>query len=159
MTGSVTVSIADGIAIGAGGNDMLSGFENVLGGVGADCLLGNTLANHLIGSDGDDTAGEEEEEAEEEAAEEEEEEETEGNDDADDDGRHNRDPNGGSDIDRDEENDNVPGAVKSAEETQQGKPRKVKALKLWAKIDAKNSDDEWFQVIFSPIVCGHCEFM
>ncbi|MCA3344939.1 MAG: hypothetical protein ING24_21210 [Roseomonas sp.] len=55
MTSSVTVSIADGIAIGAGGNDTLIGFENVLGGVGADCLLGNTLANHLIGSDGDDT--------------------------------------------------------------------------------------------------------
>ena len=55
MTGSVTVSIAGGIAIGAGGNDTLTGFENVLGGEGADCLLGDTSANHLIGSDGDDT--------------------------------------------------------------------------------------------------------
>ncbi|MCA3303486.1 MAG: hypothetical protein INF98_15090, partial [Roseomonas sp.] len=53
--GAVTVSLVGNLAMGAAGSDTLSGFENVLGGVGADSLLGDTAANQLIGGDGADT--------------------------------------------------------------------------------------------------------
>ena len=54
-TGAVTVSLVGGRAIGASGNDSLSGFENVFGGIGGDSLLGDAAANQLSGSDGADT--------------------------------------------------------------------------------------------------------
>jgi Ca2+-binding RTX toxin-like protein len=53
-TGAVTVNLAGGVALGAAGNDSLSGIENVLGGTGADCLLGDAGANQLSGGAGAD---------------------------------------------------------------------------------------------------------
>ena len=46
-TGAVTVNLDAGTSSGAQGNDMLTGIENVLGGDGADSLVGDGLANIL----------------------------------------------------------------------------------------------------------------
>jgi Ca2+-binding RTX toxin-like protein len=52
---AVTVDLMAQRALGASGNDTLSGIEDVIGGAGNDLLSGDNLANTLIGSAGDDT--------------------------------------------------------------------------------------------------------
>jgi len=52
---AVTVDLVTGRAIGADGNDTLSGIENVQGGGFADSILGDNSANILAGGDGADT--------------------------------------------------------------------------------------------------------
>jgi Ca2+-binding RTX toxin-like protein len=51
----VTVSLASNLVTGAAGSDSLFGIENVLGGNGADSLLGDASSNQLTGGDGADT--------------------------------------------------------------------------------------------------------
>ena len=52
---AVTVNLVTGRASGGGGNDTLSGIENLIGGDFADTLTGNILANVLEGAGGNDT--------------------------------------------------------------------------------------------------------
>jgi hypothetical protein len=54
-TGSVTVDLAAGRAFGELGNDSLTGFEIILGGAGADSILGLDGNNTVNGGIGDDT--------------------------------------------------------------------------------------------------------
>ena len=54
-SGAVTVDLAAGVSSGAHGNDILTGFEGVLGGSGADCLLGGAADETLIGGLGNDS--------------------------------------------------------------------------------------------------------
>ena len=52
---SVTANLTTGIATGSQiGTDTLSGFENLIGGQGADLITGNTQANNLLGEAGAD---------------------------------------------------------------------------------------------------------
>jgi len=51
----VTVDLAAGRSSGILGNDSISGIENVLAGAGNDSILGDSLANFLIGGAGNDT--------------------------------------------------------------------------------------------------------
>jgi serralysin len=54
-TDAVTVDLVGNLATSAAGNDTLSGIENVLGGDGADSILGDAAANILTGGNGADT--------------------------------------------------------------------------------------------------------
>jgi len=54
-TGAVTVNLTNNRASGAAGNDSFLGFEYVISGVGNDSLVGDSLANVLIGGAGNDT--------------------------------------------------------------------------------------------------------
>jgi Ca2+-binding RTX toxin-like protein len=53
-TVAVTLDLANGYALSADGNDVVAGFENVLGSQFADDLSGNLFANIIDGSAGDD---------------------------------------------------------------------------------------------------------
>ncbi len=50
----VELDLAGGAATLAGGNDVVSGFENAIGGLGDDTLRGSTAANLLVGGSGND---------------------------------------------------------------------------------------------------------
>ncbi|MCA3351467.1 MAG: calcium-binding protein [Roseomonas sp.] len=52
---AVTVSLATLRATGAAGSDSLSGIENIISGAGNDCLVGDGIANMLVGLAGNDT--------------------------------------------------------------------------------------------------------
>ena len=54
-TGAVTVNLSTGTATGADGNDVLSGFGNMLSGNFNDSLTGNALDNFIDAGAGDDT--------------------------------------------------------------------------------------------------------
>lgn len=54
MTGGVNVNLTTRVATGAGGNDLIQGFENVNGGSGNDTLTGGYGANTLYGGAGND---------------------------------------------------------------------------------------------------------
>ncbi len=54
-TGGVTVNLSTGRASGADGNDVLEGFEGVLGSHFADAITGNEADNYFQGYEGDDT--------------------------------------------------------------------------------------------------------
>jgi Ca2+-binding RTX toxin-like protein len=53
--GAVTVDLSAGTSSGADGSDDLTGIENVLGGIGNDSILGDSLNNRLDGGAGNDT--------------------------------------------------------------------------------------------------------
>ena len=52
---AVSVNLVTGLATGGGGNDVLSGIENLMGSNFDDTLTGNTLANDFDGGAGNDT--------------------------------------------------------------------------------------------------------
>jgi Ca2+-binding RTX toxin-like protein len=54
-TNAVTVDLMAGRSSGIMGNDLLSSIENVLAGAGNDSILGDFLANLLMGGAGNDT--------------------------------------------------------------------------------------------------------
>ncbi|WP_421877886.1 cadherin domain-containing protein [Pacificispira sp.] len=51
----ITVSLLDGTKTGAAAGDVYSGIEGVIGGSGADLLIGDDAANQLFGESGNDT--------------------------------------------------------------------------------------------------------
>ena len=51
----ITVSLLDGTKTGAAAGDTYSGIEGVIGGSGADLLIGDDAANQFFGEDGNDT--------------------------------------------------------------------------------------------------------
>jgi subtilisin family serine protease len=54
-SGAITVNLAAGFALGAGGNDSIFAVENIRGSNESDSLLGDSLANYLDGGAASDT--------------------------------------------------------------------------------------------------------